>query len=186
MGTMQRHKTSERFEQRLQNGIVNKPNKTTSFVRWLSGDTVSLAGLPIKEPRRAFFLCVVDYSNKIFYKIFLSAEALLFPVYIGNTPYGKRHISRTEPVLVHLGLKLTFTPIYVVQVPDQFDAFFNPKNASEKNAKNTTLPSISQLEKRTSSRAFNQCCVALNFGDNHYGNHLYSHRFKPLTEPCVR
>ena len=32
-------------------------------------------------------------------------------------------------------------------MPDQFDAFFNPKNASEKNAKNITPPSIGQLEK---------------------------------------
>jgi len=37
-------------------------------------------------------------------------------------------------------------------VSDQFDAFFNPKNASEKNAKNIT-PSTGQLEKRASSRA---------------------------------
>ena len=37
--------------------------------------------------------------------------------------------------------------------PDQFDAFFNPKNASEKNAKTITPPSIGQLEKRTNSRA---------------------------------
>ena len=28
-----------------------------------------------------------------------------------------------------------------------------------------------------------RCCLALNFGEN--GNHLCSHRFKPLTEPCV-
>ena len=40
-----------------------------------------------------------------------------------------------------------------VHVPDQFDAFFNPKNASEKNAKIVTPPSIGQVEKRTSSRA---------------------------------
>ena len=28
-----------------------------------------------------------------------------------------------------------------------------------------------------------RCCVALNFRDN--GNHLLSHRFNPLMEPCV-
>ena len=55
-------------------------------------------------------------------------------------------------------------PNLFVQVPDQFDAFFNPKNASENSAKNIT-PSVGQLEKRTSFRA--------------------THRFKPLTEPCV-
>ena len=66
-------------------------------------------------------------------------------------------------------------------MPDQLDAFFNPKNASEKDAQNITPPSIGELEKRTSFRATD--VVAMNFGDN--GNHLYSHRFKPLTEPCV-
>ena len=44
-------------------------------------------------------------------------------------------------------------PNLFVQVPDQFDAFFNPKNASEKNAKTITPPSIGQFEKHTSSRA---------------------------------
>ena len=44
-------------------------------------------------------------------------------------------------------------PNLFVQVPDQFDAFFNPKNASETNAKNITPPSIGQLEQRTSSLA---------------------------------
>ena len=44
------------------------------------------------------------------------------------------------------------TPIFLVQVPNQFDAFFNRKNTSEKNAQNIT-PSIIRLEQRTSSRA---------------------------------
>ena len=66
-------------------------------------------------------------------------------------------MSRTEPVYGKLNIldpSLHSTPIVFVLVPDQFDAFlfFNPKNASEKNAKNTTPPSIGQLEKRTSSR----------------------------------
>ena len=48
---------------------------------------------------------------------------------------------------------LTFTPIFFVQVSNQFDAIFNPKNASEKDAKKITPPSIGQLEQRASSRA---------------------------------
>ena len=44
-------------------------------------------------------------------------------------------------------------PYPFMQVPNQIDSFFNPKNASEKNAKNVTPPSIGQLKKRTSSRA---------------------------------
>ena len=39
------------------------------------------------------------------------------------------------------------------KVPDQFGALFNTKNASERDAKNITPPSIGQVEKRTSSRA---------------------------------
>jgi len=50
-------------------------------------------------------------------------------------------------------LKPTFTPIVYAQVPDQLDALFNPKNASEKNAKTITPPSIGQLENRASTRA---------------------------------
>ena len=84
--------------------------------------------------------------------MYFPAEAILFPIHatvVGNTPYGKRHISRTEPVLVqaeYLRLKRTFTPIFFVQVPDQFDALFNRKNDSEKDAKNITRPSIGQHE----------------------------------------
>ena len=62
----------------------------------------------------------------------------IYALVVGNTPYWKRYISRTEPVLLqaqHVRLKLTFTPIFFAQVPDQFDAFFNSKNASEKKAK---------------------------------------------------
>ena len=62
--------------------------------------------------------------------------------------------NRTSAVIaVYIGRKLTLTAIFFVPLPDQFDAFFNPKNASETNAKTITPPSIGQLEKRTSFRA---------------------------------
>ena len=93
------------------------------------------------EPRQEYFFCVfVDHSNKVFYfvsKVF-SAEATYtissidYTLLEGNTPYGKRHISRTESVLLqdkHIRLTITFTGIFFVQVPDQFDAFFKPYNA---------------------------------------------------------
>ena len=48
---------------------------------------------------------------------------------------------------------LTFTTIFFEPLPDQFDTFFNPKNAAETNAIKITPPSIGQLEKHTSSRA---------------------------------
>ena len=43
--------------------------------------------------------------------------------------------------------KLTFTAIFFALLPDQFDAFFDPKNVSETNAINITPPSDGQLEK---------------------------------------
>ena len=48
-------------------------------------------------------------------------------------------------------LKLAFTLICFVQVPDQVDAF-NSKNTTEKDANNITRPCISQVENRMSSR----------------------------------
>ena len=56
-----------------------------------------------------------------------------------------------------------------MQVPDQFDVFFNPKNASENNYKNITPPSISQTSK-TDESSRHRCCLALHFYDN--GNHI--------------
>ena len=50
-------------------------------------------------------------------------------------------------------IKVYIHAIVLKTVPDQFDAFFNPKNASQKDAKNITPPSTGQVEKRTSSRA---------------------------------
>ena len=54
-------------------------------------------------------------------------------------------------IAVYLTRILTFAATFFVLLPDQFDAF-NPKNVSETNAM-ITPPSISQLEKRTSSNA---------------------------------
>ena len=79
-------------------------------------------------------------------------------------------------------MKPTFNPIVYAQGPDQLDASFNPKNATQKKAKIITPPSIGQLEKRASTRA-TDVVLTLNFGCN--GNHLYFHRFKPLREACV-
>ena len=53
----------------------------------------------------------------------------------------------------YLRLNLAATPKGIVQVPDKFDAFFKPKNSSEKDVKDTTPPLIGQLEKPASSRA---------------------------------
>ena len=54
------------------------------------------------------FRCVfVDYSNKLFYTMIFSAEAIPFQPYlivVGNVPYGKRHISRTKPVYGKLNI----------------------------------------------------------------------------------
>ena len=79
--------------------------------------------------------------------------------------------------------KLTSTAIFFVRLPDYFDTFFNPKNVSETNAINITPPSISQLEKRTSSRATDDDVerwtpTTMPTTDTPTGS-------KPLTEPPV-
>ena len=131
-------------------------------------------------PGFLFFVFLFLSFEKLCIKCF-SAEAIIYLV-VGNTPYGKRHISRNEPVLLqdyHNRFKLAVTSIFFVQMPDQFDALLNPKNAKE-----ITPPSIGQLEKRTRYEfSRHQCCLALNFDIN--GNHLCYHRLKPLAESCV-
>ena len=56
-------------------------------------------------------------------------------------------------IVVYLRRKLTFTAILFVLLPDQFDAFFNPRNVSETNVINIAPLSIfGQLGKSASSR----------------------------------
>ena len=43
-----------------------------------------------------FTMIQVKYSIKSLF----SAEAIIYSLVVGNMPYGKRHTSRTEPVLV--------------------------------------------------------------------------------------
>ena len=74
---------------------------------------------------------------------------------------GKHAIRKAAHLPNRTGVRWSLIPLIkafihhnlFVQVPHQFDAFFNPNNASEKSAKNITPPSIGQLEKRTSSLA---------------------------------
>ena len=53
-------------------------------------------------PGICFVFLLIDLI-KYSVKCYFSTEAILFPVYIlyilvvGNTPYGKRHITRSEP-----------------------------------------------------------------------------------------
>ena len=80
-------------------------------------------------------------------------------------------------------MNISFTsPIFFLQVPDQFDAFSNPKNASEKNAK-ISLRHLLLVNLKNVRALAPPMLLALNFGDN--GDHLYSHRFTLPTEPCV-
>ena len=68
------------------------------------------------------------------------AEAILFPTYVlpaGHTPYWKRHNTRAmciTPLQPILEEGLHSRQSFLVRVTNQFDAFVNPKNASEKKA----------------------------------------------------
>ena len=103
---------------------------------------------------------VVDYSNTIFNTMLISrtryAISSTYSLVVGNIPYGKRHTSRTRTCVgasLVYWIKVYTHPIFFNKVPDHLDAFFNPRNASEKDAKNITPPSIGQIENRTSSPA---------------------------------
>ena len=56
------------------------------------------------HPGICYCCVIVDYSNKIFYEHFFFQQKLtissIYTLVAGNMPYGKRHISRTERVLV--------------------------------------------------------------------------------------
>ena len=78
----------------------------------------------------------------------LSRSYTVFRIYIlavRNTACGKRHTSRITSVTplysaVHLRRKLPLTAIVLVLLTDQFDAFFNPKIASQTDAARNTPP----------------------------------------------
>ena len=112
----------------------------------------------VKERRRAFFsVCFLLIIRK--------------NIYFPNRTWVGASLIRLIIAYIH--------PNGSVQVPDQFDPF-NPKNASEKNAK---MIAIYWSSSKTYEFSRHRYCLALNFGDN--GNHLCPHRFEPLTEPCI-
>ena len=77
-----------------------------------------------------FVLCLLSRSHTI-------SNTYILPV--GNTLYRKRHITRTICVMLLqsiLEAGLHSRPSFWVRLTNQFDAFFNPKNASHTNATN--------------------------------------------------
>ena len=74
-----------------------------------------------------------------------------------NAPYGKRippEQKAVRPSIRYVKKTYNHGNIFsILLLPDHSDTFLNPKICSETNAVNITLPSIGQLEKRTSSRA---------------------------------
>ena len=106
------------------------------------------------------FCVFVDYSNKLLYKMLIFSWSYtissIYALVVGNMPYGKRHTSRTKPVLLQvwcIRLKITFTPIVFEQGARSVRCILAPEKLLRKRRKNMTPPSIGQLEKRTSSRA---------------------------------
>ena len=84
-----------------------------------------------------------------------------------KTSYLTKHICYASAVC--LRRKLTFTAIFLAQLTDQFDASFNPKNASETNATSNTST------RKTYEFSCHRC-LTLNFGDN--ANHWHNDRYK--------
>ena len=112
------------------------------------------------EPLRRFFIVLlliiqvkIERSNLLF-----PAETLFLVLSSSSRKHALRYMAylpnRTTVVIaVYLRTKLTFTAIFFVLLPAQFDTFLSPKNVSETNVTNITPISIRQLEKRTSSYA---------------------------------
>ena len=87
-----------------------------------------------------FLLCVFAYCFNFKMRIFffLSRSYTLSSMHslaVGNTPYGKRHTSQT---IYLTPLRSQKKACILVLLTYQFDALFNPKNASETNATNNT------------------------------------------------
>ena len=136
-----------------------------------------------------FIFIVFVLIIRINYSIqwFFSAEAILFQVYVivvGNAPYGKRHVSRTKPV--YGKLNILDQSLHSPQ-PFLYRCHISSMHSStRKTPQKRTLKYHSAIywsPWKTYEFSRHRCCLALDFGDN--GNHLYSHRFKPLLEPCV-
>ena len=96
---------------------------------------------------------------------FLSRSNTISSIFlaVGNTPYGKRHISRTKlgnPLQSIFEESSRSRQSFWVLLSNQFDAFFNQKNTSDTNATNNTPPTW-----KTYELSRHQCCLALNFGE---------------------
>ena len=125
------------------------------------------------------------YMPDFFFFFFLSRRNISPGIYIlalGSTPYGKKAYLPNQTYkssAVYLRRKLTFTAIFLVLTTNQFDAFFNPKNASDRNATNSARPTWKTYEVSRRRR-----CLTLIFGDN--ANHSHSDRCQPLTTVKAR
>ena len=96
----------------------------------------------VKELPRAFYLVFLPIIwNKKICILFFRAEAILFLTHIflpvGNTPYRKSHNSWTISITPLQSMSeegLHSQQHFLVWLTNQFDAFFNPRNALETNA----------------------------------------------------
>ena len=144
--------------------------------------------------RLAFFLsgCVFRWllenkNRRVFFFFFeqnLQVPGILFLGYIFYSISGRKHALRKTSHLpnricyssaVYLRRNITFASIFLGRLADQFDAIFNPKNASGTNATKYT-PSTW----KTYEFSRHRCCLTLNFGDN--ASYSQSDRCQPLTD----
>ena len=134
---------------------------------WVHGTTPIHWCPVLRSHAGLFFWCFVDYLNKRTMIFSFWAEGILFLVImyssgrkhaLGRTPYLPNHIFYASAVCVRR--KLTFTAIFLVLLTDQFDAFFNPENASETSTTNNTPPTWKTYELSRHRR-----CITLKLGD---------------------
>ena len=85
------------------------------------------------------FVCFFYYSKKISFETIISAEAITFAVYSSGNKHALRKTAYVQKRTCVAGTLTYYIEAYIhpnlfTQVRDQFDAFFNPKDASKKHA----------------------------------------------------
>ena len=134
-------------------------------------------------------VCVGFLNEKMYPWYFFSAEARLFLVCfeayipaVGNTPYGKRHTSRTvyvKPLQSILTESLHSRQLFWYCGQITWTHSWTRKMPQIRTLQNNTPPAW-----KTYEFSRHRCCLTLTFGDN--VTHSHSDRCQPLTDRKAR
>ena len=106
----------------------------------------------------------------------------IFVLAVGNTPYGKRHNSRTQsPFWLQSIFEQSLHSRQYFCTTARSIRHFLQSEKRRRNERYKVYSAIYWSTWKTYEFSRDRCCSTMNFGDN--ANHSHSHRFKPLTEP---